>query len=471
MTDEINNPEVADLLLQQESTSSDEEEFIFTDQAHQQQEFERFSASLANIGLLEKDLVDDVVKDTHESQLKQQRQQQQSRRASKLVAYHEGVDETFVKVMQEVERIQQHEASKGMSNHNFTFGLLNCLLIAYVFGAHPEHFWILYIVETLTWVSWKFRKSLQADPCEILYYLDYCWVMNFSGVLLLLTFIVLGNERVDAHATILPTEIRKQLFLSAFGTFCGPVFLASMALPFVAFLFHDVNTMANLIIHLMPSMAMYTLRWNAKVLHDTYPTFFNLQYLHDTEAEELYYWNGFGNPSVARNGLAVYFCWWIPYTLWMLLGGGLQIPRTSKADNPTPSTKRRKYDTVFHSLWRGGPCELVGKLLWNRPKKISQEQSQRNDFEVRDLLVYMVGHAVACVSLGVGVVAGTSYLGGQRGHSLMLIFSTVLCAERGAQRYSYYVTAMYGQKLQKAYKKAQRNTQSRNKSSKGKKSN
>ncbi|KAG7355533.1 hypothetical protein IV203_000219 [Nitzschia inconspicua] len=294
--------------------------------------------------------------------------------------------------------------------------------------------------------------------------------MNFSGILLLLCFVFLGNERFDAHATFLTTAVRKQMFLAAFGVFVGPVFLAAMALPFVAFLFHDVNTMANLIIHVMPSMAMYNLRWNAPALHAAYPTFFNLQYLQEMQDQDdtlqknsrgleppdpnvgdLPFWNGLDQPSVARNALLVYFAWWVPYTIWMLLYG-LKLPVYPKKGSdrrPEP-----KYDTVFHSLWRGGPCELVGSVVWKRPKDISQDQTQRNDFEVRDFMFYMIGHALACVIVGIGVVGSISYMGGQRGHAWMLLLATSLCAERGAQRYTYYVTAMYGQKLRNAYKVA-----------------
>lgn len=150
--------------------------------------------------------------------------------------------------------------------------------------------------------------------------------------------------------------------------------------------------------------------------------------------------------------------------MWMLLYG-LKLPVYSKKDKEEnavddnssrrwPLQQQPKYDTVFHSLWRGGPCELVGSLLWKRPKQTSQEQSARNDFEVRDFMVYMAGHAIACVTIGIGVVGNISYVGGQRGHGLMLLLATTLCAERGAQRYTYYVTAMYGQKLRRAYKDA-----------------
>jgi hypothetical protein len=292
--------------------------------------------------------------------------------------------------------------------------------------------------------------------CEVLYYLDFCWIMNVTGVCLLFLFIVLANDRVDATATIIPVGVRRNIFLAGFGIFVGPVFLASMVLPFVAFLFHDVNTMANLIIHLMPSMAMYNLRWHGTKLYETYPTFFNLQYLNEMASQghgadgspvgQLPFWAGIGRSSVAWNAGLVYLAWWIPYTVFMLTVG-LRLPVQSMDKGRAPP----KYDTVFHSLWRGGPCELVGTLLWNRPKEVSLDQSARSDFEVRDFILYMVGHAVACTAVGIGLVAGISYVGGQRAHAVMLLLATALCADRGAQRYTYYVTAMYGRKLRQAY--------------------
>jgi hypothetical protein len=219
---------------------------------------------------------------------------------------------------------------------------------------------------------------------------------------------------------------------------------------------------------LMPSMAMYNLRWHAPALHAAYPTFFNLQYLEEMQEQtgsqedttssapllpnpgvgDLFFWNGLDQPSVARNALLVYLAWWLPYTIWMLLYG-LKLPVYPK--DKYDGRPQPKYDTVFHSLWRDGPCDLVGSVLWKRPQQVSHDQSQRNDFEVRDFMFYMMGHAIACIIIGIGVVGSISYMGGQRGHGLMLLLATTLGAERGAQRYTYFVTAMYGQKLRKAY--------------------
>jgi len=87
---------------------------------------------------------------------------------------------------------------------------------------------------------------LRARPlCEALYYLDFCWVMNTLGVSYTVLLIVSGHfhgEVDSAFATLIPIEWRRQTLLAAFGIFCGPVFMAGAILPFVAFLFHDVNS-------------------------------------------------------------------------------------------------------------------------------------------------------------------------------------------------------------------------------------
>jgi Protein of unknown function (DUF2838) len=320
------------------NNTDDDGEFVFTDEVHGQQEFELFSKSLANFGLVDSDLVEQVLED--------QKELRRSKRASitapsiheistdprlggaenkaallgvsededagavdgdsTLVAYHEGQKAAFLAVLDEVDRIAQSQARNGLRNANFTFGLMNCLLVGYIFGAHPEHFWIVYALETVVWMSFKFVRMMRAKPLsEVLYYLDFCWVMNALAIVVLSLLILVGDH--------MSTSFRKELHLAAFGIYCGPVFLAAMTLPFVAFLFHDVNTMANLIIHLMPSMQMYVVRWHAAAMYTTWPSMF--RFLHwmnqelggstspliETDAinKHFPFWKGFREPSVS----------------------------------------------------------------------------------------------------------------------------------------------------------------------------
>ena len=204
--------------------------------------------------------------------------------------------------------------------------------------------------------------------------------------------------------------------------------------------------MANLIIHVMPSMVMYNFRWHAIEINNAYPTIFTglPDYVKDV--------NDSGNTvGLTQITLAVYFAWFIPYITWMLFVG-LKLPIVSKDNSKSPP----KYDTVFHSTWKGRMCESAGTLLWKRPREISHDCSARNDYEIRDFLFYMLLHAIGSCVIGIGLIGNVlCFRCGQTAHATLLWFTTILCAKRGADRYTYYVTTMYGQKLRRAFREVE----------------
>uniref|UniRef100_A0A7S4AAJ5 Glycerophosphocholine acyltransferase 1 n=2 Tax=Pseudo-nitzschia australis TaxID=44445 RepID=A0A7S4AAJ5_9STRA len=435
-----------------------DDDFVFTDQIHKYKELEQLNATLTEIGLM--DSVDDDNEDNNDDGKEDAKRKESAplvtasssiktipgtrsyRRQSKIDAYNHGQKESFLAVLDRVDQIQDTTRNdKGLNEWNFTFGLVNCLFIAYVHGSYPEHFWILYAIETIFWMSYKLKGMYHAKPlCEVLYYFDFCWVMNTLCAALIVTGIVSDGFSTD----YISVELRKKLFLACFGIFCGPIFMAAMVLPFVAFLFHDVNTMANLIIHLMPSMVMYNYRWHAADISAAYPAIY--PHLPEFTAD---FNNDTDTGRISRITIMVYFAWFVPYTLWMLLVG-LKLPVVPKADEKKPPPK---YDTVFHSTWNGALCEVAGTMVWKRSKKRSRDCSERNDYEVRDFMLYMVGHAVGSCGIGIIILGDIlCYRGGRMVHGTMLWLATIICAKRGADRYAYYVTKMYGQKLRKAFR-------------------
>jgi len=350
--------------------------------------------------------------------------------------FREGQKESASLILDEIDRIQSSYVDRGMREWDFTFGFLNCLLIFYIFGAHPGHFWIIYGLESSYWLSYKLYQMIVAKPmCEIFYYLDFCWVMNF---LILAFFVINILTTTTTGETMFSSTVRRELFLCAYGIAVGPVFMACMALPFVAFVFHDVNTMANLVSHLLPSMLMYIMKYQPESMQLAYPNLFHLEYV--KENVEIPFFGSSessNNGSIARNASIVYMAWFIPYLFWMCVIG-LKLP------------VQYNYDTVFHSLWRGGPCELVGKHVWrNRSVAISRQQSQNDDFELRDLLLYMTLHLIVCITVGILGVAQLCHSGGRRAHFACLVFAVGICAKRGANRYAYYATSMYGNRIRK----------------------
>ncbi|KAL3758127.1 hypothetical protein ACHAWU_004208 [Discostella pseudostelligera] len=106
---------------------------------------------------------------------------------------------------------------------------------------------------------------------QALYYLDFCWCMNFTGMLFIGMLLLAGQNVDDAT--------RRALFSALLGISCGPLTGANIVLPFVSCLFHDVNTMTGLFIHLMPSMVVYTFMWHTTDILRCWPNIFHLTYM------------------------------------------------------------------------------------------------------------------------------------------------------------------------------------------------
>eukprot|EP00548_Thalassiothrix_antarctica_P009944 CAMPEP_0194155970 /NCGR_PEP_ID=MMETSP0152-20130528/66651_1 /TAXON_ID=1049557 /ORGANISM="Thalassiothrix antarctica, Strain L6-D1" /LENGTH=191 /DNA_ID=CAMNT_0038863303 /DNA_START=554 /DNA_END=1125 /DNA_ORIENTATION=- len=187
--------------------------------------------------------------------------------------------------------------------------------------------------------------------------------------------------------------------------------------------------MANLVSHLLPSMLMYVVKYQPESMQQSYPSLFHLEYV--KENAEIPFFGTGGGSSIARNATLVYMGWFIPYTIWMCVIG-MKLP------------SKYNYDTVFHSLWRGGPCEIIGKKIWHRSVELSRQQSQTNQFEIRDFIFYMMGHMIVCITVGIMCIAQLCHSGGQTAHFTCLVLAVAICAKRGANRYTYYTTSMYG---------------------------
>lgn len=356
-------------------------------------------------------------------------------------AYRSGESDAVNRVLAEVEYQGQKRVRSGYNEVNFTGGVLNCFLMIFIFGAFPQHFWILYLAEAFFLLPFKTMHLMKNKPLnQIYYFFDFCWIMNFMGVLVLLLLVATSSTNLISE------EVRKQLFLSFFGIACGPLLGACIVLPFVAVIFHDVVSMTSLFIHIYPPILLYVLRWNAKEVHDAWPQIFDLDYEKEIQffSSERFVGTVFGNTFI------LYMIWFVPYVLWQLFIG-LDLPRTTRktllSDGVTPAPT--KYDTVYHVTLRGGLVVTAGKLLWNRDKETSLQQAATNDFELRDFVVYMAMHLIQSV-LSMVVLAYLCFLS-KYVHATMLICLVVLCTYRGAKRYTYYSTQMYSNVIRKNF--------------------
>lgn len=76
--------------------------------------------------------------------------------------------------------------------------------------------------------------------------------MNFTAMFVVGLLVFLGL--VAKNDGMVSNLAREAFFNAILGVACGTLMGANIALPFVACLFHDVNTMTGLFIHLMPPM-------------------------------------------------------------------------------------------------------------------------------------------------------------------------------------------------------------------------
>ena len=348
--------------------------------------------------------------------------------------------DTVDRALEEVDCIVHSIMGGFFKEFHFASGVLNSLLVTFVFAKYPQHFWLLFLVEGLWLLPRNLYERIRAKPLNRVFsYLDFCWISNTFALVALGTIVACACLRVP-----FPLPARKRLFDWTIGIACGPLLGAAIAFPFNALLFHNLDTMTGLFIHIFPPMVAYTMLWHADEIHAAWPHVFQLDYLSDVQFFER--GDAFLS-SISGVGLVWYISWLVPYSIWMFLAG-IHLPRTDRVDKKGKSIQPR-FDTVFHIAMRGGACLSIGKKLWGRSVSVSLRQMADNHFEKRDLLVYLACHAL----LSIVSILGLSYLcyNSKVAHSMMLVLVVLLSVFRGAKRYSYYTTDMYSRMLRKHF--------------------
>lgn len=321
--------------------------------------------------------------------------------------------------------IEKKQGGYKSFNLPFFCGVINMILVAWFFGALPQHFWALYILEVCVLFPMRFSAQWNAKNYnESLFWLDFCWVANFLGVFVL-AFLCIN----DYYYTGRYEWWRKLAYTTGFGIGCGPLLLA------VGFLgnklvFHDPNELASVLIHLFPSLVFYTLTWCRDRVESSWPeeNIFTLDYINSVDP-----WR-----DVWRHAVCGYAMWWVAYVAFIMTCG-LTLP------HKTP----RGYDTIAHYSLRGGTFgNLVRTFPFFGKPRFTEEQwnnkVKTNDFSRCDVLIYMVLHAFATI-LGISVSPFCFMY--KPVHALLTAAMVIKSVFQGAQRYQYYISKMYGELL------------------------
>uniref|UniRef100_A0A0G4GKU4 Glycerophosphocholine acyltransferase 1 n=1 Tax=Chromera velia CCMP2878 TaxID=1169474 RepID=A0A0G4GKU4_9ALVE len=286
------------------------------------------------------------------------------RRPSLLQHLSNAEKQGLQKALKAVEEESERLAAKGLSAKAFTLGVVNVVFVAYMMGSRPEHFWFVYVIESIFFIGLRTIRMCKSK--HQLYLLDLCWVTNISGIVLFI--ILLGKSlrpslSLPAIAVLEQPETLWFVWRALFSFATGPLAWSVLA-QFNALVFHDIDQSASLLIHMMPILVSYTMRWQLPAVRQSWPAFVaadkstqaaldlneqSVQSLDQLQPLDL------GGMVASLDDLylpflSVYFAWWLPYTIWLVVFDG-----ANKA-------KRAGLDTIFdYTLRTNGAAVAILK--------------------------------------------------------------------------------------------------------------
>ncbi len=149
-----------------------------------------------------------------------------------VTVYNNVEQEAIEKVLTVVDRIADKRREDGLTEVSFALGVLNLILITFTFGAFPEHFWVLFVCEGCVLFPLRLYKMEQARPKQTPSWLEFCWVMNFSGFVYLFLLALDKHGMHDANiiGDFLSKSTREEIFVVTWAVATGPLLGAVIAL-------------------------------------------------------------------------------------------------------------------------------------------------------------------------------------------------------------------------------------------------
>ena len=226
-----------------------------------------------------------------------------------------GLQEALTVVKAEASRVH----GRGLSAATFFFGLANIVVSAWAMGARPESFWMVYGAQAFLILGYRLVvDARKTKPRTLLYFLDFCWIAHFT--LASLVFAVFVEVMLDLPSQLALASKYPNLGRLVCLVATGPLGWSVIALA-NALVLHDIEHYSSCFIHLWPALTTLSVRWNPAKVMERYPGHFDgLTGFHDPDA-------GADTLSLMKLGLGAYLCWWVPFTLWMVLHGRHQSPQ------------------------------------------------------------------------------------------------------------------------------------------------
>ncbi|CAE7465782.1 GPC1 [Symbiodinium sp. CCMP2456] len=296
---------------------------------------------------------------------------------------------------------------KGMTQANFAIGVANILFLAWCFGALRGYLWMIYVAEVCAMLPFRWQSFAAAKPSEVFYLTEFCWVANVAlgcGFVLLATF----EPSLEAQSWF---------FAAAWGVSTGPLLGATVLLE-NSMIFHDFALACSALIHVMPCMVMFEMRWGCPAVQAAWPQ------LQVCEAFQAIAWYDMLLATAFSWGT-----WAVLFMIWLLIWG-LELPKQG-------------YDTMFHASMRISGGVLAAKATGHSQEEL-ETQREKDDYPRSYVLVHMFVHSLLNTAAALlALICSTCC----QVHGLICLGILVFIINNGAKRYTYFLMGSYKDSL------------------------
>jgi len=145
--------------------------------------------------------------------------------------------------------------SKG-EEMNYSMGVMTMLMTTVLVIRFPAYYWILHFMKTFFYLPVRYFRFCKKG-CE-LYLCDWCYMVTYLST----ACAILAFLRITFGIQTALEEYNGVLFRAGFAMSCGPL-IWSVYLFRNSIVFHSVDYMTSVFIHLSPFLLMWCLRWGA----------------------------------------------------------------------------------------------------------------------------------------------------------------------------------------------------------------
>lgn len=277
----------------------------------------------------------------------------------------------------------------------FIMSVSNIIFSAWMLGAIPVYYWIFHLIKNTLYIFAKYKANVKKNWQYFL--LDFCYTVNYWSFLYFLLCPLKKNVPYFHNLQYL-NQFGPMLFRLAF-TWSTGVLALSIGVFQNSMIFHSIEHMSILAVHIGPPIVVWSMRWYAADLQNTFPDTFHIGCLNSENCEATKF------EILVIPAIAYIFLWTIPYSILIF------IVKAKKINDSNYVTMFSYYEDKIFKPDKG----------WKDPKYLHLKQA-----------TYMSIHGILCfISFIIAYISWHSFVF----HTLYLVILLHISIYNGATYY------------------------------------